>query len=281
METTALARIRTFEVSPARFVQLAVANTLLLWLIVGSGAAVRLTDSGLGCRAWPGCEPGRPLPEKDIHAFVEFGNRLVGGVVITLTLVTWLAARRAPGLPASAGRIALLVFVGALAQAPIGYLAVATDLRWPVVMTHLLLSFALLAGAAVVTVEAFGLRDGWSQPVVPPEHVHVLCASKLHGSLASLQASPNRVPLRRGLRSGTPVAAGSRTTAMRAASWVAFSAVFHQKKALATSIVRKNSSRNTGATTTNSTVAAPRSHALRWRIMVGLNRRYSGPGRRR
>jgi cytochrome c oxidase assembly protein subunit 15 len=169
METTALARIRTFELSPARFVQLALANTLLLWLIVGSGAAVRLTDSGLGCRAWPGCERGRPLPEKDIHAFVEFGNRLVGGVVITLTLVTWLAARRAPRLPAWARRIALLVFVGALAQAPIGYLAVATDLRWPVVMTHLLLSFALLAGAAVVTVEAFGLRDGRSPPVVPPE----------------------------------------------------------------------------------------------------------------
>jgi cytochrome c oxidase assembly protein subunit 15 len=169
METTAFTRIRAFEVSPERFVQLAVVNTLLLWLIVGSGAAVRLTDSGLGCRAWPGCERGRPLPEKDIHAFVEFGNRLVGGVVITLTLVTWLAARRAPGLPAWARRVALFVFLGALSQAPIGYLAVATDLRWPVVMTHLLLSFALLAGAAVVTVEAFGLRDGRSQPVVPPE----------------------------------------------------------------------------------------------------------------
>jgi cytochrome c oxidase assembly protein subunit 15 len=169
METTALARIRAFEVSPARFVQFALVNTLLLWLIVGSGAAVRLTDSGLGCRAWPGCERGRPLPEKDIHAFVEFGNRLVGGVVITLTLVTWLAARRAAGLPAWARRVALVVFLGALSQAPIGYLAVATDLRWPVVMTHLLLSFALLAGAVVVTVEAFGLRDGRSQPVVPPE----------------------------------------------------------------------------------------------------------------
>jgi heme a synthase len=169
METTALARIRALELSPARFVQLALANTLLLWLIVGSGAAVRLTDSGLGCRHWPGCERGRPLPEKDIHAFVEFGNRLVGGVVITLALVTWLAARRTPGLPAWARRVALLVFLGALAQAPLGYLAVATDLRWPVVMAHLLLSFALLAGAVVVTVEAFGLRDGRSPPVVPPE----------------------------------------------------------------------------------------------------------------
>ena len=167
--STALARIRGFELSPARFVQVTVANTLLLWLIVGSGAAVRLTDSGLGCRHWPGCERGRPLPEKDIHAFVEFGNRLVGGVVITLTLVTWLAARRTPGLPAWARRVALLVFVGALSQAPLGYLAVASDLRWPVVMAHLLLSVALLAGAVVLTVEAFGLRDGRSPPIVPLE----------------------------------------------------------------------------------------------------------------
>jgi cytochrome c oxidase assembly protein subunit 15 len=167
--STALTRIRGFELSPARFVQLAIANTLLLWLIVGSGAAVRLTDSGLGCRAWPGCERGRPLPEKDVHAFVEFGNRLVGGVVITLTLVTWLAARRTPGLPTWARRVALLVFLGALSQAPIGYLAVASDLRWPVVMAHLLLSIALLAGAVVLTVEAFNLRDGRSPPLVPLE----------------------------------------------------------------------------------------------------------------
>lgn len=167
--STALARIRGLELSPARFVRIAVANALLLWLIVGSGAAVRLTDSGLGCRAWPGCERGRPLPEKDIHAFVEFGNRLVGGVVITLTLVTWLAARRTPGLPHWVRRVALFVFLGAAAQAPIGYLAVASDLRWPVVMTHLLLSFALLGAAVVVAVEAFGLRDGTAPPLVPPE----------------------------------------------------------------------------------------------------------------
>jgi heme a synthase len=163
------ARIRTFEVSPARFVQLAWTNAVLLWLIVGSGAAVRLTDSGLGCSHWPGCERGRPLPEKDVHAFVEFGNRLVGGVVITVTLLTWLAARRTSGLPAWTRRLALAVLLGALAQAPLGYLAVASDLRWPVVMAHLLLSIALLAGAVVVAVEAVGLRDGRSPPIVPLE----------------------------------------------------------------------------------------------------------------
>jgi len=167
--STALGRIRSFELSPARFFQLAVTSAMGLWLIVGSGAAVRLTDSGLGCRHWPGCERGHPLPAKDSHAFVEFGNRLVGGVVITLALVTWLAARRTPGLPEWARRVALLVFLGALAQAPLGYLAVASDLRWPVVMAHLLLSIVLLAGAVVVAVEALGVRDGRSPPIVPPE----------------------------------------------------------------------------------------------------------------
>jgi len=89
--------------------------------------------------------------------------------VIALVLVTWLSARRTPGLPLWARRLALLVFLGAVAQAPLGYLAVASDLRWPVVMAHLLLSIALLAGAVVLAIEAFGLRDGRSPPLVPME----------------------------------------------------------------------------------------------------------------
>jgi heme a synthase len=163
------ARIRGFEISPVRFVQVAWTNVFLLWLIVGTGAAVRLTDSGLGCSHWPGCERGAPLPEKNVHAFVEFGNRLVGGVVITVTLLTWLSARKTPGLPDWARKLALAVLLGALAQAPLGYLAVASDLRWPVVMAHLLLSMALLAGAVVIAVEAVGLRDGRTEPIVPLE----------------------------------------------------------------------------------------------------------------
>ena len=163
------ARIRSFEISPVRFVQVAWTNVFLLWLIVGTGAAVRLTDSGLGCSHWPGCERGAPLPEKNVHAFVEFGNRLVGAVVITVTLLTWLASRKTPALPAWARKLALAILLGALAQAPLGYLAVRSDLRWPVVMAHLLLSMALLAGAVVLAVESVGLRDGRTEPIVPLE----------------------------------------------------------------------------------------------------------------
>jgi cytochrome c oxidase assembly protein subunit 15 len=166
---TALARIRALALTPARIYPLVLAQLGALWLIVGTGAAVRLTDSGLGCRHWPGCEAGHPLPAKDAHAFVEFGNRLVGGVTIAVTLLAWLAVRQVPGLPLLVRRLALAIFLGTLAQAPIGLLAVASDLRWPIVMVHLLLSIALLAGATVLLLEVRAAVVGRAEPLVPPE----------------------------------------------------------------------------------------------------------------
>jgi cytochrome c oxidase assembly protein subunit 15 len=164
---TTLARSRPLVLAPAKFLALALAQLGALWLIVGTGAAVRLTDSGLGCRHWPGCEEGHPLPAKDAHAFVEFGNRVVGGVTIAVTLLTWLAARRTRTLPSWVVRLAGAVFLGTLAQAPLGLLAVASDLRWPVVMAHLLLSIVLLGGATVVALEARTAQVGRVEPLVP------------------------------------------------------------------------------------------------------------------
>jgi heme a synthase len=135
LETTA-ARFRAFELSARQFLGFTLASVAALWLIVVTGAAVRLTDSGLGCRHWPGCEKGHPLPAKDYHAYIEFGNRVIGGVTIVVVLLTTLAAWRTPRLSRGSRRLALAIFVGTLAQAPLGYLAVKTDLRWPVVATH-------------------------------------------------------------------------------------------------------------------------------------------------
>jgi cytochrome c oxidase assembly protein subunit 15 len=168
-QPTALARLRALALTPVQFLPVALAQLGALWLIVGTGAAVRLTDSGLGCRHWPGCEEGHPLPAKDAHAFVEFGNRLVGGVTIALTLLAWIAARRTHGLPGWVVSLALAIFLGTLAQAPLGLLAVASDLRWPVVMAHLLLSIVLLGGATVVALEARTALVGGVEPLVPRE----------------------------------------------------------------------------------------------------------------
>jgi heme a synthase len=169
VQPTATARVRALALSPVQFATLAAAELFALWLIVGTGAAVRLTDSGLGCRHWPGCERGHPLPAKDYHAYIEFGNRVVGGVVILVTVLTWLGARRTPTLSRGSERLALALFLGTLAQAPLGYLAVKSDLRWPVVMAHLLLSMLLLAGAVVLALDARALTEGYAAPLVPRE----------------------------------------------------------------------------------------------------------------
>ena len=164
-----VAGIRKLELSAAQFLWSALASVVALWLIVVTGAAVRLTDSGLGCRHWPGCEKGHPLPAKDYHAYIEFGNRVIGGVTIVVVLLTALAAWRTPSLTRGGRRLALAVFLGTLAQAPLGYLAVKTDLRWPVVGAHLLLSMLVLAGAVVLALETHGTVVGRAQPVVPLE----------------------------------------------------------------------------------------------------------------
>jgi heme a synthase len=168
LDSTA-ARLRGFELSAAQFLRLALASVAALWLIVVTGAAVRLTDSGLGCRHWPGCEKGHPLPAKDYHAYIEFGNRVIGGVTIVVVLLVALAARRTPELSRGARQLALGVFAGTLAQAPLGYLAVKTDLRWPVVAAHLLLSMLVLAGAVVLALETYTTVVGRAEPVVPRE----------------------------------------------------------------------------------------------------------------
>jgi cytochrome c oxidase assembly protein subunit 15 len=164
-----VSRWRALTLSPSTLLPLVLAELTTLWLIVVTGAAVRLTDSGLGCRHWPGCEEGHPLPAKNGHAFIEFGNRVFGALTIAATLLAWLAARRTPALTRRHVQLALAIFLGTLLQAPIGLLAVASDLRWPIVIVHLLLSIALLGLATFLVLEVRALQVGRVEPLVPLE----------------------------------------------------------------------------------------------------------------
>ena len=63
-----------------RYAQLAVASAISLYLIVLTGAAVRLTGSGLACESWPGCQEGAFFPAVGEHSSIEFGNRVIGAL---------------------------------------------------------------------------------------------------------------------------------------------------------------------------------------------------------
>ncbi len=152
--------------SPRGFLHLAVSSCVALFLVVTSGAFVRLTGSGLGCENWPSCGD-KPYPEQGFHAFVEFGNRMVALVGIVLTLVTWLASRRVDGLSRTAGIGALGAFLVAAAQIPMGGITIALDLHPLAVMTHFLLGLAVLALATLVALEAWILVAGSVAPAGP------------------------------------------------------------------------------------------------------------------
>src|SRR3954463_4894374 len=122
METGAhpLSRARAFALTADAFRRLAVANAVMLVVIVATGATVRLTGSGLGCEHWPGCAPGAFIPKKGYHSDVEFSNRVVAALTVLTTLVFALVASFRPGVRTRAKLLAWAVFAGTLMQAPLG-----------------------------------------------------------------------------------------------------------------------------------------------------------------
>ena len=162
----AVAIPRARSVSARTFLRIATASSVALFLVITSGAFVRLTGSGLGCENWPSCGD-KPYPEQGFHAFVEFGNRLVALVGILLTLVTVVAARRTPGLSGWGLWAALGAFLVAVAQIPMGGITIALDLHPLAVMTHFLLGLAAFGLALLAAIEAWSLRDGLAAAAGP------------------------------------------------------------------------------------------------------------------
>ena len=126
---------------------------LLLFLqsaLVITGGAVRVTGSGLGCPTWPECTPGSytPVPgqaEGALHAWIEFGNRLLTFALLFAALATVIAILRA-------GRrdlrfLGATQVLGILGQGVLGGITVLTELNPLAVGSHLLLSILLIAAA--------------------------------------------------------------------------------------------------------------------------------------
>ena len=151
-------------VSPVVFRRVAFAAVGVLVLIVATGATVRLTGSGLGCPHWPTCTTKHALP-RGYHSDIEFANRVVSAVTVITTLGLALAAWRTRGLSRRGRRLATAVFAGTLAQAPLGAIVVYFDLNPYLVITHLLLSFTLVALGVLTLIEASRLVRGDGTPL--------------------------------------------------------------------------------------------------------------------
>ena len=136
--------------APATYRRLTAVAVVALMAIVVTGAAVRLTGSGLGCSDWPGCSQDRFVPEADLHGWVEFGNRLVTALVSIAVAAAvlgswWRVPRRRDLVWLSWGLVA-----GVAAQIVIGAVTVLTHLSPQVVIAHFLVSMVLVANAVVL-----------------------------------------------------------------------------------------------------------------------------------
>jgi cytochrome c oxidase assembly protein subunit 15 len=138
------------QVSPARFRQIAYVALGVCTLIVFTGAAVRLTGSGLGCPNWPRCEGGRLTPELHTHGIIEFSNRVMTSVVGIPCLAAAIAAWFRRPVRRDLVWIALLLPVGVLGQAVLGGLTVIYGLDPGWVIGHFLLSMLLLVASVAL-----------------------------------------------------------------------------------------------------------------------------------
>src|SRR4051794_34901721 len=142
-----------------------------LGVIVVTGAAVRLTGSGLGCPEWPNCDTGHLSPHgtTGYHGAVEYVNRLFTGLVSVLVIVAVLASLVREPRRRDLTWLSIGLVVGVVAQIVLGGLTVIYGLSPPWVMTHFLVSMLLVADAVVLHHRA-GDPDGVPrQPLVAPE----------------------------------------------------------------------------------------------------------------
>src|SRR4051794_28213839 len=128
---------------------LALASLIANAALVVTGAAVRLTGSGLGCPTWPKCtdESYTTTAAMGVHGMIEFGNRLLGIALGIIALACFVVALRVRPRRRSLILLSLAVGLGIPGQAVIGGITVLTGLNPWVVGLHFLLSMALVTGA--------------------------------------------------------------------------------------------------------------------------------------
>jgi cytochrome c oxidase assembly protein subunit 15 len=146
-------------VTPDQYRRVAYVTLAALMLIVLTGAAVRLTGSGLGCPTWPKCY-GKVLPPIQTHALIEFGNRALSGFVGVVTAVAAVLALTRKPFRRDLAWLAWALPLGVVAQAVLGGFTVREKLAPGFVMSHFGLSMIILIAAVALAWRATH-EPGW------------------------------------------------------------------------------------------------------------------------
>lgn len=125
--------------------------------IIGTGGAVRLTGSGLGCPTWPACTPGSLIPtsEMGIHGVIEFANRVMTGVIGIIAVIAVVLLWKLRHERRDLFTLALVLVGGIVAQALVGGVTVLTGLNPLIVGFHYIASLLMVCVAAVLVYRVY------------------------------------------------------------------------------------------------------------------------------
>jgi cytochrome c oxidase assembly protein subunit 15 len=135
------------RIGPPLYARIATIAFVLLVAIVFTGAAVRLTGSGLGCPTWPKCHGHLVTTELDFHGAVEYGNRLITGLVAIGAIAAALLAFLRRPYRRDLALLGLLLPLGVILQIALGGAVVVYGLAPGWVMGHFLVSLSIVAAA--------------------------------------------------------------------------------------------------------------------------------------
>jgi cytochrome c oxidase assembly protein subunit 15 len=139
-----------YTLTPERYALIARVALVMLTLIVLTGAAVRVTGSGLGCPTWPKCTDSSLYTKLNTHGVIEFGNRVLTSVVGFAAIAAFLGALRRRPFRKDLALISLLLPLGVVAQAVLGGFTVLFGLAPGFVMSHYLLSMLILVACVAL-----------------------------------------------------------------------------------------------------------------------------------
>jgi cytochrome c oxidase assembly protein subunit 15 len=162
--------------TPVSMRRLALAGVIADTVIMSTGAAVRLSASGLGCPDWPQCSAADVVASKNagqtlLNTWIEFGNRLLNFPLVIIAALIFIAAWR---FRPDGRRRRDLVWLGAaqplgvVAQAVIGGIVVLTKLNPATVSVHFLVSAAVVAAAVALHMRCAALADTSGIPEATP-----------------------------------------------------------------------------------------------------------------
>ena len=154
-----LARLRGWQPTAKQVEWACFAALLANTLIVVTGGAVRLTNSGLGCPTWPECTGGSLVPVSTLgyHSIIEFSNRMLTYAVTAAVGAAILAAMfQRPRRPVLV-KLSWALFFGVVLQAVVGGITVLTKLAPEWVAIHMCVSMGMIGVSYVLWIRS---REG-------------------------------------------------------------------------------------------------------------------------